>query len=188
MNGATGGRVQYRVRQFISALRANSSPLSEAEASEAQAHLPEEAWRLFRAMPRQDQRHSLEVLHTLRATGDVPPALAQAALLHDCAKHRGGIRLWHRVAVVLIKAFDPESMDRWRVMGAPAPSNWRYPFWAHLHHAEDGARLAAEAGCDPLAVALIRQHGGRAAAGTLDLPDPPDRRLLADLQAADDDN
>jgi hypothetical protein len=124
-------------------------------------------------------------LHTLQATGDVPRALAQAALLHDCAKHRGGIRLWHRVAVVLVDAFDPERMDRWRSMEAPAANNWRYPFWAHVHHAEDGARLAAQAGCDPLAVALIRHHGDRAASGTLD---PPAERLLIRLQAADDDN
>jgi hypothetical protein len=185
MSGASGRRAHYRIRQFVSAVWANSSPLSETEAREARSHLPEEAWRLFQAMPRQDQRHSLEVLHTLQAAGDVPPALALAALLHDCAKHRGGIRLWHRVAVVLIKEFDPGRMNRWRNTEAPAPNNWRYPFWAHVHHAEDGARLAAQAGCDPLAVALIRHHGDQAAAGTLG---PPAQRLLAELQAADNDN
>jgi len=125
MSGAAGRRAQYRIRQFISAVRANASPLGETEARQARSHLPEAAWRLWQTMPRQDQRHSLEVLHTLRATGEVSQALAQAALLHDCAKHRGGIRLWHRVAVVLLKAFDAERMGRWRSQEAPGPNDWR---------------------------------------------------------------
>ena len=178
-------RARYRVRQFVHAVRAGLSPLSEAQTAEVRAILTEEAWRLFRAMPRQDQRHGLEVLHTLQATGEVPPALAQAALLHDCAKHRGGIRLWHRVAVVFVKAFDPGGMARWRAMEAPAPGGWRYPFWAHMHHPEHGAQLAAEAGCDPLAVALIRHHGDPPGPGALD---PRTQNLFERLRAADDDN
>jgi hypothetical protein len=185
MSRAFARRVRYRVRQFLSAIRAGLSPLSEAQTDEARAILPEEAWRLFRAMPRQDQRHGLEVLHTLQATGEVPPALAQAALLHDCAKHRGGIRLWHRVAVVLVKAFDPGYMARLRTMEAPAPGSWRYPFWAHVHHPEHGALLAAEAGCDPLAATLIRRHGDLPEPGALG---PPAQRLFERLRAADDDN
>jgi hypothetical protein len=185
MSSAIGQRAHYRVRQLVSAIRASSFPMSEAQANEARLSLPEGAWRLFRAMPGQDQRHGLGVLHTLQRRGEVPPALAQAALLHDCAKHRGGIRLWHRVAVVLVKALDPERMARWRDMERPAPRSWRYPFWAHLHHAEDGALLAAEAGCDPLAVTLIRFHGEQPAPRALDTTAG---RLLAELRAADDDN
>jgi hypothetical protein len=185
MSDAAGRRVQYRVWQFIGAIRAGLSPISEAQANEARLSLPDGAWRLFRAMPGQDQRHGLGVLHTLQDRGEVSPALAQAALLHDCAKHRGGIRLWHRVAVVLVKALDPERIARWRDMERPAPRGWRYPFWAHLHHAEDGALLAAEAGCDPLAVTLIRFHGEQPAPGALDATTG---RLLVELRAADDDN
>jgi hypothetical protein len=185
MSSAIAQRVQYRVRQFANAIRAGMSPLSEAQIGEVQAVLPAEARRLFDAMPRQDQRHGLEVLHALQANGEVPPPLAQAALLHDCAKHRGGIRLWHRVAVVLVKAFDPGRERRWRDMEAPAPKAWRYPFWAHVHHAENGARLASEAGCHPLAVTLIGRHGDAPPPGGLD---PQTERLLARLRAADDDN
>jgi hypothetical protein len=185
MSGAIAQRARYRVRQFVNAIRADLSPLSKAQTEEVRAILPDAARRLFGAMPRQDQRHGLEVLHTLQKTGDVPPALAQAALLHDCAKHRGGIRLWHRVAVVLVKAFDPSRVGRWHGMDAPATNDWRYPFWAHIHHPEHGAQLAAEAGCDPLAVTLIRCHGERPVAGELDVPA---QRLLAELRAADDDN
>ena len=185
MSCGAARRARYRVRQFINAIRADVSPLSQAQTDEVRAILPEGAGRLFKAMPRQDQRHGLEVLHSLQATGDVPGALAQAALLHDCAKHRGGIRLGHRVAVVLVKAFDPGRMARWREMEAPAPNGWRYPFWAHIHHPEHSAQLAAEAGCDPIAVTLIRRHGDQPVSGTLD---PLTQRLLAKLQAADDDN
>jgi hypothetical protein len=159
--------------------------LSEAQTDEVRVNLSEGARRLFNAMPRQDQRHGLEVLHTLQAAGAVSPALAQAALLHDCAKHHGGIRLWHRVAVVLVKAFDPSRVDRWHEMAAPATNGWRYPFWAHIHHPEHGAQLAANAGCDPLAVILIRRHGDAPPSGELD---PLAQRLLAELRAADDDN
>jgi hypothetical protein len=185
MRGAIAQRVRYRVRQFVNATRSGLSPLSEAQIGEAQEVLPAKAWGLFDAMPRQDQRHGLDVLHTLRASGEVPPSLGQAALLHDCAKHRGGIRLWHRVAVVLIKAFDPGRMARWQTMESPDPHGWRYPFWAHIHHPEHGALLAAEAGCEPLAVTLIRHHGDAPASGVLD---PQAERLLARLRAADDDN
>jgi hypothetical protein len=185
VSGAIAQRARYRVRQFANAVRAGLSPLSEAQIKEAQGILPAEAWRLFKAMPRQDQRHALEVLHALPANAEVSTALAQAALLHDCAKHRGGIRLWHRVAVVLVKAFDPGRMARWREMEAPAPNGWRYPFWAHIHHPEHSAQLAAEAGCDPMAVTLIRRHGDQPSSGTLD---PLTQRLLAKLRAADDDN
>jgi hypothetical protein len=57
--------------------------------------------------------------------------------------------------------------------------------WAHLHHPERGAELAAAAGCDALAVALIRRHQEPPAAH---FGDPALDGLLAALQAADDDN
>jgi hypothetical protein len=89
------------------------------------------------------------------------------------------------VTVVLVKAFDPSRMARWRDMETPDPNGWRYPFWAHIHHAEHSAQLAAEAGCDPLAVTLIRYHAEVPAPNTLD---PLARSLLLEVQAADDDN
>ena len=43
----------------------------------------------------------------------------------------------------------------------------RYPFWAYANHPKLGAELAAAAGCDPLAMTLIRRHQetGRGARG-----------------------
>ena len=187
MHGAA--RVGYRVRQFARAAAAAVSPLNAADQAEARRRLSDETWPLFAAMPRGDQRHSLRVLRTLEAGGSRHQALVQAALLHDCAKGEGNIRLWHRVAVVLIKAAWPEVMARWATLPAPGPASARRPFWLHANHPEQGALLAAAHGCDPLTVALIRWHHGapgRAAPGESEIPGLPGS--LAELRRADDDN
>ena len=187
MHGAA--RVRYRVRQFARTAAAAVSPLSTSEEAEARRRLSGATWPLFAVMPRGDQRHSLRVLRTLEAGGRRHPALVQAALLHDCAKGEGSIRLWHRVAVVLIKATRPGMMARWAALPPPGPADWRRPFWLHANHPERGALLAAAHGCDPLTVALIRWHHGapgRAAPGEREIPGLPGS--LAELRRADDDN
>lgn len=178
-------RVTYRARQFFAAVAAHLSPLREDERAQAYAYLPGQARPLFDAMPRQDQRHSLKVAAMLRAAGHHDDlALLQAALLHDAAKAEGGLTLFHRVAVVLIKAFRPLWLEAWRGRPAPLRGSMLYPFWAHVNHPERGAQLAAQAGCLPEAVDLIRFHQEQVA--------PEDRSAfackLAALQAADDDN
>jgi hypothetical protein len=178
-------RALYRSRQFFQALGARLTPVTSEERSAAWDHLPRSARYLFDSMPPADQRHSLKVLAALHDAGYGHPALLQAALLHDCDKREGGVRLWHRVALVLLKAFWPALASRWAAEPAPARADWRYPIWAHLHHPERGAALAAAAGCDPLAVALIRHHQEPPAAHA---GDPSFDELLAALQAADDDN
>ena len=174
---------RYRVRQFVQAVSASFTPLTPEGVAEVRAALPETAWPLFAAMPRGDQRHGVSVLRTLRARGCDDPALAQAALLHDCAKRMGGVTLFHRVGVVLLKAGRPDLLAGWAAAPEPGPGGWRQGFWAHARHAEAGAALAAAAGCDPLAVTLIRRHQDAPveSSGETD-------RLLAALQAADDDN
>ena len=178
-------RALYRFCQFFQTLGAGLTPLTPEERSAAWEQLPESARHPFDAMPPSDQRHSLKVLVALQAAGYDHPALLQAALLHDCAKCEGGVRLWHRVALVLLKAFWPALPARWAAEPAPARADWRYPMWAHLHHPERGAELAAAAGCDPLAVTLIRRHQEPL---TAHAGDPSLDGLLAALQAADDDN
>lgn len=198
MRGIFLRRAAYRVRQFFRALAASLTPLTEAERVEAAAVLPAGARPLFDAMPRNDQRHSLAVLRVLRAAGHQEPALLQAALLHDAAKAVAGLTLLHRVAMVLLKASRPGLLAGWAALPQPARSDPRYPFWAHANHPAIGADMAAAAGCDPLAVLLIRRHqdpvhvGPRGGLPPSDgVPQPPDDRvddLLAALQAADDDN
>ncbi len=175
-------RAAYRVGQFVRVLMASTRPLTPAEEALAQRHLPPTAWSLFAAMSRADQRHGLAVLAAVQAAGQSDPALMQAALLHDCAKRAGDVHIWHRVARVLLKAFAPTLFQRWAAGPAPRSGTWRRGLWAYLHHPALGAALAAAAGCDPLAVALIRYHEERAVSD-----DPQLIRLLRILQAADED-
>ncbi|PKO20642.1 MAG: hypothetical protein CVU38_19005 [Chloroflexi bacterium HGW-Chloroflexi-1] len=177
-------RVRYRIGQFIQAVLASATSLNPAGAAKVRTHLPETAWPLFSAMSQPDQRHGLRVLRALESTETIHPALAQAALLHDCAKHEA-VRLWHRVAVVLLKAFRPGWLACFADTPAPVRTDWRYPLWTHVNHPQRGAEMAAAAGCDPLAVTLIRHHQDVGPAPT---GDPWTDRLLVALQAADDDN
>lgn len=196
MSATLPRRATYRVRQFFRALAAYLAPLTDAERAEAYAALPDKARSLFDAMPRNDQHHSLAVLRTLRAAGHGEPALLQAALLHDAAKAFAGLTLLHRVAIVLLKAFRPQVLAAWAALPHPPRADLRYPFWAHANHPTTGADMAAAAGCDPLAVLLIRRHQERVAlsvspCGGFSRSDGDFQSLnalLAALQAADDDN
>ena len=178
-------RAFYRVRQFIGAVAAYARPLTADERGEAHAALPAAARSLFDRMPRNDQRHSLEVLHAVQAVGQSHPALLQAALLHDAAKGAASLTLLHRAAVVLIRFVRPRWLAQWAERPAPQRSDPRYPFWAHVHHPRLGAELAAAVGCEPLAVDLIERHQAhpRTSAGEARADE-----LLAALQAADDDH
>lgn len=175
-------RAAYRVRQFAQAVRSYWAGITPQQQAVIEAVLPPKAQALYRSMGLPDQQHSLRVVMALRAQGFEDRALLQAAILHDVAKHRGGVRLWHRVAVVLIKAFRPQVWQQWSAAGEPPSRRALRPFWAHAHHPDLGARMAREAECDPLAVALIAHHQNGV------VSNEHEARLLAALRAADDDN
>jgi len=173
----------YRVRQFAQAVGAWFQT-EEADDGTMAGYLPPGAVILFRAMPRHDRRHALRVLHVLQARGRVEPDLLAAALLHDIGKsgqqsgirrRAGRVRLWHRVAAVLMRAAWPSLLER--IGQDSRPGSWRHPFYVQMHHAAIGASLAEQTGCSPQTVDLIRRHEDRAAAG--------DDPLLAALQGAD---
>lgn len=147
-------RWRYRVGQFTRRLRAR--PTGE-DLRVARETLPSRAFALFAAMPAGDQLHGLAVLRLLRGEGHGDGALAQAALLHDVGKAGAGLTLVHRSLAVILERLAPGLLRR---LARPAAGGWRYPFYAHLYHAEIGARRAEAAGCDPLVVALIRHHDG----------------------------
>ena len=153
--------------------------------AEVEALLTPPQVALFRRMPRYDQRHSLHVAYTLRVAGYYHRELQVAALLHDVAKSSGPLRLWHRVAIVLLKALAP----RWMAWLARKvePGHWRYPFYMHRIHPEIGARWAEEAGCSSLAVWLIAHHQSLSECGTNEQEDSR-IHLLAALRRADDKN
>ena len=158
----------HRVAQFFGHLTARVSP---GEEERARSLLPERAWPLFAQMPVADQRHALDVAGRLVAAGHLDEDLLQAALLHDAAKG-GRMRLWHRVAGVLLAAVAPRALTR---LASPNERSWRYPFHLYLQHASLSADAALSAGCAPRVAAFIR--------GTTD---PSDGQLAAALRDADD--
>lgn len=163
-------RAAYRVRQFLWAVLA---PLRRAELEQIEPLLPPAQWTLFRRMSPADRRHGLAVYQTLRAQGVQQPDLLAAALLHDAGKGAVRLRLLLRVATVLFERLTPRL---WEKMSSGEARGWRRPFVLYRHHAAIGAQWAAEAGCSPLTVRLIRQH-----------EEPPgDDALLTLLQQADE--
>ncbi len=169
----------YRVRQFVRASGAWFRS-GEGDVKFAVRYLPPPAVELFQAMPRYDQQHALNVCHTLERQGHAERDLLAAALLHDAGKSAvpgANLRLWHRVAVVLIRVFWPGLLDR---LACDKEGSWRRPFYVQVHHAAIGADAARHAGCSEIAVGLIRRHE--------DPPDPGFDPLLAALQAADSEN
>jgi hypothetical protein len=138
----------------------------------ARRTLPPAGFDLFAAMPVADRRHALDVVAHLVASGREDPDLLCAALLHDAAKgHR--LRLWHRVAGVLLEAVAPSVLRR---LARDDSRSWRYPFHLYLHHAALSADAARAAGCSARTAAFIRSEAAQ----------PGDAPLLAALNAADE--
>ncbi len=156
----------YRAWQFFQALSAN---LKEDDIRTLKENLTPEEMAAFARMPLADQRHSLDVYYTLVRMGKTHPDLLKAALLHDIGKGEGEIRLWHRVAIVLIRAAFPRAL-KWLAV----PDGWRRPFFVHYYHPILGAEIAKKLGCTPLTVELILRHQP-----LLELPpwDPPPEAL-----------
>jgi hypothetical protein len=158
----------HRVGQFIGHLTARVDP---GEIERARQLLPDTAWALFAGMPTADRRHALDVAARLAAAGQRDPDLLAAALLHDAAKgHR--MRLWHRVAGVLLEAVAPRALAR---LASPDQRSWRHPFHLYLHHAALSADAALAEGVSPRAAAFIRGS-----------TEPADAPLAAALHRADE--
>jgi hypothetical protein len=157
------GRAVYRSRQVYHALW---PAVETGHLAAAAAVLSPEAFRLFAAMEKRDQRHAIAVMNRLRAMGADDPDLIVAALLHDCGK--GSVFVWLRVAKVL-------SPSVIRVVGSHSSPGWRGSAYRLTHHAQIGAVMAEAAGVSERAVALIRGDA-----------DPRHAPTLALLIAADD--
>jgi hypothetical protein len=141
----------HRIRQFAGRLLTTRPP----DDALARQLLPAAALALFQRMSAGDQRHGLQALLTLRRSGAWGNEVEQAALLHDVGKSQARLTLVHRVAVVLLGALSPRLLER---LAEAEAESWRYPFYVHVHHAETGAALCAQAGCSPVTVALVRAH------------------------------
>ena len=165
----------YRVRQFFSALFARVSSDDLREADEV---LSPDAQKLFRRMSVSDQRHSLNVMRTLRRQGHSEPDVLAAALLHDAGKSAARLYPWHRAIIVLSAHFAPGVLA-W--LTSDEPRGWRRPFVIHRQHSEIGAEWATQAGCSALTVSLIRRHQEPLRCA----PQDEQERLLVALQRAD---
>jgi hypothetical protein len=82
------------------------------------------------------------------------------------------MRLWHRVAGVLLDAVAPAMLRR---LASADPTSWRHPFHLHVHHEALSADLATLGGCPPRVGAFIRGE-----------VDGIDLQLLRALTRADD--
>jgi len=157
-------RARYRVGQFLRGWRAEVTP---ADLAAVRDLLPAPAAALFLRMPPDAQAHSLCVLRDLQASGEVPPDLAAAALLHDVGKVAADdagayLGLWLRGPLVLLEAWRPHWLAAW---ASPVPTrSLRYALYVHLQHPQIGAQWAAEAGCTDHTCRLIAHHqdGGQA--------------------------
>lgn len=158
----------HRIAQFFGHVTARVGAEEEELAGRV---LPPAAAELFASMSVADRRHALDVAARLVAAGHDDRDLLGAALLHDAAKgHR--MRLWHRVAGVLLEAVAPRLLER---AANPDPASWRHGFHLYLHHGAMSADAALAAGCGPRTAAFIRGE----ATGS-------DIALLTALRAADE--
>jgi len=153
----TLGSARYRLAQFFAAVGAQISPTERALVVRT---LPYGELLLFERMSRFDQRHCLDVYHTLVLGGHDDPLLLRAALLHDCGKVADdgrAIPLLYYGVFVILKKFAPALYQR-------AAHDGRGPLWpfaVHATHEERGALLAEAVGSPPELVATLRDYAAR---------------------------
>jgi hypothetical protein len=171
-------RLAYRTRQFWNAL---SGSRRRVETEALLSHLPPSQIFLFRRMQPSEQSHAYQMFERLKASGQTDPDLLAAALLHDVGKVLYPLSLLDRVVIVLAKRF---FRRRTRTWSEGTASRLSRPFVVAAHHPDWGADLAEQAGASSRTVDLIRRHQDP----SFPNPGSPTERLLAALQAADDEN
>lgn len=143
-------RTLYRSRQFFTSIGAS---LSDDDKAEVERRLEGDLLALFYGMTPRDQRHCVEVFRTLQSRGHDDSELLLAALLHDVGK--GPVRLWHRVAYVVIRAASPRLL---KALARPEGSGWRRALASFSDHSTRGASLLEAAGAPEGVVRLVRTH------------------------------
>jgi predicted HD phosphohydrolase len=149
--------VTRRFRQLYAALTARVA--YEEQATVARL-LNAAEWQLFARMPLFDQRHCLDVMHTLQQAGHNDIALLKAALLHDCGKvddQGRGIPLIYYGIFVVLKILAPALYQAAVRNGQGLLA----PFVIHATHDLRSAQLAEQAGSPTETVAILRDYAGK---------------------------
>ena len=171
-------RLAYRSRQFRNALLA---PRKRIPSKVLLHYLPAAQFSLFQQMQPSEQAHAYQIFKRLETSGQTNPDLLAAALLHDVGKILHPLSIFDRVIIVLGKRLFPGATQRW---ASGPPRRLRLPFVVAAQHAGWGADLASRTGANHRIVELVRRHHE----ARLPNPDSDTARLLAALQAADDES
>jgi hypothetical protein len=135
--------VGHLARRFATSI--SSTPPPPADVEWAQQWLSAAERELWEQMAAADRRHSIAVARRFAALRpDAPAAEMAGALLHDAGKVEAGLGTFARVVATVV-----------------GPRTRRFRLY-HDHEAI-GARLADDAGSDPVTVALIEGRGPAAA-------------------------
>jgi hypothetical protein len=146
--------MRYRLRQFLAAVAGH---ITLDEHVLVVRLLDPGELRLFKRMPHFDQRHCLDVYHTLICAGHNDPLLLRAALIHDCGKvadNGRAIPLLYYGLFVVIKRFAPSLYRR----AADNGRGFLWPFAVHTVHEQRAALLAEMVGSPPEVVAILRDY------------------------------
>jgi hypothetical protein len=148
-------RIIYRVRQFFGGLFAR---VSEADLRAAEAVLNPAAYAWFRSLPRDLQWHGLQVMRDLQHAGIDRSDLLAAALLHDAGKAAGSSGPLVRAFSVLAAQLAPDWLARRKELDYHAAQGIDRVLAIAYQHPQIAAEKAAQCGCDPVTIDLIRYH------------------------------
>jgi hypothetical protein len=138
-----------RIRQFRRYVTGRVSPADRAAIAVSLSPLQ---MALFDGMHRADQRHGLDVMASLRASGHRDPDLLMAGLFHDAAKGPS-VGALPRVAWSLGEHYGTAVVRATGLIPGFADAFDRLQL-----HAERSAVMALEAGCSPATAELIRNQ------------------------------
>jgi hypothetical protein len=170
-------RLFYRFRQFFGGVFAR---VSNEDRREADAVLNPAARAWFHALPRDLQWHGVQVMHNLQAAGIDRTDVLAAALLHDAGKAAGPNGPLVRTFIVLAFHLAPDWAARRKETDYRSARGIDRVVAIAYQHPQIAAERAAQCGCDPVTIDLIRQHQADAR-GTND-------PLLQLFQQVDDQN
>jgi hypothetical protein len=153
--------------------------VSDEDRREADAVLNPAARAWFHSLPRDLQWHGLQVMHALQRAGVQRSDVLAAALLHDAGKAAGPNGPLVRTFVVLVRHVAPAWAARRAAIDYRAAQGIDRVLAIASQHPAIAADQAADCGCDPVTIDLIRRHQAKT---------PGDNELLRLFQQVDDEN